>query len=249
MWDKDLNFLIRTVFRASKLAHEPFSVATKDAVGDLVTTADLEIERFIMTEIKREYPLFDIIGEEFNPTNQLSSNCFVIDPLDGTINFAHGLPIWGIQVAMVKKARVVASIIYLPALYEFYFACKDGAFLITNPTEETLAPQFAKKIVVSKAPPSKALYLVEGGDKFPALVRMNKFSRHWRYLCCTAVNSAWTAAGRLGGTILRKDNIWDWLPGQYLVEQAGGVVLNKKGAHIAANSSLMAKLLLKEARL
>ena len=272
--ESDTQFLIDIVLRASDIARQPFAIAQKDKGGDLVTTADLEMERFMIREIETHYPDFDVISEEFNPTNKLTPNCFIIDPLDGTINFAHGLPLWGIQVAMVRKGKICGSVIYLPDMSELYFADKTGAYVTgvacatlrkdggtphkNNSTDKTV-PRTSNKfhsiistatpISVNKNTPDKVLYLVEGGDKFPALRRMNIRSRHWRYFCCTAVNSAWTASGKLGGTILRKDNLWDYVPGQYLVEMAGGVVINRKGAHIAAGTKQLARLLLKDGRI
>ena len=241
-------FLVNTVFEAATLLTDDFFVAAKDQSGDLVTSFDFELERFITAKIRNHFPKFDIISEEFNPKQTLTSNCFVIDPLDGTINFAHGLPLFGIQVAMVKRGKTISSVIYLPRLRELYFADECGAFLVEDPTQSNITKN-AHRIRVSSTAPDKALYLVEGGDKFAALARLDKKTRHWRYICCTAVNHAWTARGRLGGTILRKDNLWDYLPGQYLVKQAGGHITNKKGAHVAANTKAMAKMLLQEGRL
>jgi len=259
---QDTKFLISVVLEAAQMITDDFFIAVKDANGDLVTSFDFEIERFIIDKIRENYKNFDIISEEFNPTNKLTENCFVIDPLDGTINFAHGLPLFGIQVAMIKKGKVIASIIYLPKLFEIFYANQSGAYMANirpNAFEKEFGQNYkewtnevlktAKKISVSNTSSDRALYLVEGGNKFPALTQMNNQTRHWRYICCTAVNSAWTACGRLGGSILRKDNVWDYLPGQYLIKQAGGHTINKRGAHIATNTKELAKLLYKNARL
>jgi len=248
--NKDTLFLIKTVYDASLLVTDEFFIASKDENGDLVTSFDYEIEQYIIDKINESYPKFDIVSEEFNSHGKLTSNCFIIDPLDGTINFAHGLPLWGIQVAMVKGNKTIASVIYLPKLYELFWADETGAYRIENPIniEQDILTK-SKRIYVSDRPATQSLYLVEGGDKFKALDKMNKeVSRHWRYYCCNAVNMSWTACGRLGGAILRKDNVWDYIPGQYIVKQAGGIIINKKGAHIGANSKEMAKLLLKKGK-
>ncbi|MCL2569819.1 MAG: hypothetical protein FWE16_01265 [Firmicutes bacterium] len=242
-------FLVDAVFNAAKMINDDFCVASKDNKGDLVTSLDFEIERFIIDRINDKYPTFDIISEEFNPQNKLTDNCFIIDPLDGTINFAHGVPLWGIQVACVKQGYTIASVIYLPKLGELYFANSHGAFVIDNPTNPVEEIMNAKPISVNQTPHNKAIYLVEGGYKFDALARLDKStSRHFRYICSTAVNSAWTARGRFGGTILRKDSLWDYMPGQYLVKQAGGMIINKKGAHICANSRELARVLLRDGK-
>ena len=243
----ETKFLIDVVIDASKLITDDFIVKSKDDGGDLVTNFDFEIERFIIARVLAEYPTYDIISEEFNPKEHLTKNCFVIDPIDGTINFANGIPLWGIQVAKITKGKTVCAVIYLPRVVELYYADETGAYSVKICFGEPLPPiEKHKKISVSKLPPKKALYLVEGGNKFPALAQLNADSRHWRYYCCTAVNYAWTACGRLGGAILRKDQVWDYIPGQFLVRQAGGVIINKTGAHIAANTRDLAKLLLEK---
>ena len=230
-------FLKKIVKRASRLCDEEFISKDKDDKGDLVTTADLGVEKYIIKEFKKKFPNFDIISEEFNPNKNLTENCLIIDPIDGTINFAHGLPLWGIQVALRMKGEMVASVLYFPRLREMYHADESGAFLN------------GKRIHVSNTPRDKALYLVEGGEKFAALTDLNvSNSRHWRYFCACCINHAWVAAGRLGGAILRKDNPWDYLPGQYLVQQAGGVVMNDDGAHVVANSKEMAEILFTKGR-
>lgn len=251
----DTEFLIQTVVRAASLVTDDFVIEAKDERGDLVTSFDYQIERFIIDNVKERWPDYNIISEEFNPTGKLSDNCIVIDPIDGTINFAHGLPLWGIQAALVENGLPAVSVIYLPRLNELYYANNDGAYLCTGPVEQTLL--FAgqtnlldihtfRKISVSDTPHDRALYLVEGGNKFAALERLDKTSRHFRYFCCTALGHAWVASGRVGGFILRKDSPWDYIPGQYLVQQAGGVVINQPGRHVAANSEELAQLLFRE---
>jgi len=88
---KDLEFLLRICKQAGELVTDDFAVKSKGGGTDLVTSFDYEIEQFIINQIKKEYPNFGIISEEFNPKAKLTANCFTVDPLDGTVNFAHGL--------------------------------------------------------------------------------------------------------------------------------------------------------------
>ena len=78
----------------------------------LVTDLDWEIEQFLIGKIRESYPDFDIVSEEYNTNNEVTDNCFIIDPIDGTINFANKLPLWGIQIACIKDGKRVASVIY-----------------------------------------------------------------------------------------------------------------------------------------
>lgn len=120
---EELVFLIDVVKEASSLITPDFEVKAKGNNGDLVTNFDLKIEK-----LKEKYPDFDIVSEENNSDKGITENCFVIDPIDGTVNFANNLPIWAIQVAMIKNNDVVAAVIYAPRLNELYCADSRAAY-------------------------------------------------------------------------------------------------------------------------
>ena len=231
----ECEFLIKAVKDASAFITEDFIIEAKDSDGDLLTSCDTQIEKFLIKRIHRKYPGFGIVSEEFNDKKHLTKNCFLIDPIDGTINFAFQIPLWGIQVACRKNGRTVAAVIYLPRLNELYCADKSGAYLN------------GRKIHVNNASVSKALYAIEGGDKTSAMTRMRAHSRHFRYACCACVNFGWVACGRLSGMIYRKNYYWDYIPGQFIVKQAGGYIYNRKNCHIAANSQELCEIMKKDA--
>lgn len=220
----DLKFLIEVVRGASHLINDEFEVKAKDDKGDLVTNFDYEIEQFIIEKIKENYPDFSIVSEEYNSKKDLTDNCFTIDPIDGTINFAHNIPLWGIQVACVRNKKTCAAVIYLPKLDEFYYADENGAFMNDKP------------ISVNKFGIDKGIYTVEGPEKYLAQGKMIEKSRHSRDFYCSAVNFAWVACGKLSATNFVWDTFWDYVPGQYIVEKAGGVIYNSERTHIASNS-------------
>ena len=143
------DFLIMTVKSAADLITDEFEIKAKgnSSTGDLVTSFDYEVERFLIDRIEKEYPGYSIISEEFNTDKKLTDNCFTIDPIDGTVNFAHGNPLWGIQVCAVESGKPCASVIYLPRLNEFYHANEIGSFLNGNP------------IHVNDCTPEKGLYV------------------------------------------------------------------------------------------
>jgi myo-inositol-1(or 4)-monophosphatase len=231
------NYLRRIIKRASVIANRHFAVRNK--VGDdLVTDADLEIEKYLIDKLQHKFPNFDIISEEFNAEKSLTENCFVIDPIDGTINFANGLPLWGMQIACVMGGTVVSAVLYFPVLRQIYWADGGGSFCN------------GKRLNIDKNNwNKKPIYVVEGGNKFDALADMEKnVSRNFRYLCCASLNYAWTAAGILGGNILRKDTVWDYMPGLFLVQTAGGFVIDEPSAHIGAVTKQMAQDLYRHAR-
>ena len=221
---KDLEFLIELVKDASLLIDDEFEVKAKDDNGDLVTNFDYEIEKFIIDKIKQDYPSFSIISEEYNSDNELTDNCFTIDPIDGTINFAHNIPLWGIQVACIKNRKTCAAVIYLPKLNELYCADENGAFLNGNP------------ISVNGCDVGKGLYTIEGPRNILGELKMKQFGKHYRDFHCAAVNFAYVACGRLSATNFVWDTLWDYVPGQFIVKQAGGVIYNNTKMHIAANN-------------
>lgn len=229
---KELKFLIDTVKEASKLITEEFEVKAKDNKGDLVTNFDYEVEQFIMNAIKKEYPDFNIVSEEFNTDVGLTDNCFTIDPIDGTINFAHNIPLWAIQVACIKDGKTCAAVIYLPKLQELYYADENGAFLND------------KKISVNKMTIDRGLYTVEGPGNILGEYKMKNVNRNYRDFHCAAVNFAFVASGKLSATNFVWDTLWDYIPGQFIVEKAGGVIYNDTKMHIAANSKEFLKAML-----
>lgn len=229
--NKDTEFLIELVKNASLLINDEFQVKAKGNNGDLVTNFDLEIEEYMIKEIKSSYPEFSIVSEEYNAENDLTDNCFIIDPIDGTINFAHNLPLWGIQVACIRDSKTCAAVIYLPKLNELYYADETGAYLND------------KQIFVNQLDTTKGLYTIEAANKLPAQVKMKKINPYCRDFACAAIDFAWVASGRLSATIFRKDSFWDYIPGQYLVEKAGGFIYNSNKAHIAANNEIFLEVI------
>ena len=233
--DKDIRFLKRVVRQASKLIRPDFSVSHKDAKSDIITDVEVEVENFIIAAIRAEYPDFDIISEENFSHGTLTDNCFVIDPVDGTRNFAFNLPLWGIQVACVRGGKTVASVIYLPRLREMYSACASGAYLN------------GRKIAVGSGVIGKNMYCLDAKREFKFISCMQKNSLTPRSFGCIAVSMAWVASGRVSSVVFDESNssIWDVLPGLYLVERAGGIVFNDGHKFIAGNSADVVALLLK----
>jgi len=222
---EDLKFLIDVVKGASLLITDEFEINAKGDNGDLVTNFDFEIEKYIIDKIKQNYPDFSVVSEEYNSEKELTDNCFTVDPIDGTINFAHNIPLWGIQVACIRDKKTCAAVIYIPKMNELFYADENGAYLNDEP------------INVNSFDSRKGLYSVEGPNRLSGQVKMKQINPHCRDFFCAAINYAWVACGRLSATIFRKDSLWDYIPGQYIVEKAGGVIYNDNGAHIAANNN------------
>lgn len=219
---KEIDFLKEIVLKANDISNDSFEINNKGAKNDLVTNLDLKIEKFLIDEIKREYPDFDIVSEEYNTNNQVTDNCFIIDPIDGTINFANNLPLWGIQIACVKNGKTIASVISLPRINEFYYADETGAYLND------------KMIKVNEVPIKNTLYAIDGNNNLPCMQRMRKYSSNRRNFGGVCVSMAFIASGRIHGAVFRSDKPWDYEPGLFLCKMAGASICNKSGFHAAA---------------
>lgn len=232
---KITKFLCGIIKQAAKMTTQPFNIYDKDAFGDVVTDIDKQVEAFLVGKLNQKYPDFEIVSEEYNPDHKLTNNCFIIDPIDGTKNFAAGIPLWGMQMAAIQDGEVIASVIYLPKIDELYYADCNGAFLNGKPLAMSEAIRNQRPI-----------YGVEGGEKFPALIQLEKeVNRNFRYFSSSSVGYAWTAAGRMSGFSFRKDTKWDYIPGIYLVKMAGGCVIDQPGLHVGATNEKMLQILSK----
>lgn len=227
---KELEFLINISKAAGALITENMEVFQKGE-NDLVTNFDFEVEKYLIKQIKENFPNFDIVSEEFNPNGKLTENCFVIDPIDGTINFANNYPLWAIQLACVKGGKTCAAVIYAPKLNELFYADENGAFLND------------KKISVSSLQKEKTICAVEGGDKISRASEIIGSIPHIRSTGSSAISFAFTAAGRFGAHLFSKDSPWDFVPGIYICKMAGAKIIDKKECHIAASSLDYAKFL------
>lgn len=231
---KELEFLLNIVKEANKISEKQFEVKQKGNYSDLVTNLDLEIEKYLIEQIKANYPDFDIVSEEFNTNNEVTDNCFIIDPIDGTINFANNVPLWAIQIAMRVDGETVASVISMPRINELYYADKSGAYLND------------KKISVREVPIKNALYAIDGNNNLGCLKRMRNHSYSKRYFGGVCVSMAFTAAGRIHGAVFRSDKPWDYEPGLFICEMAGAKIKNVSGFHAAAMNEEFLNILEKE---
>lgn len=228
--EKITQFLIDTVKEASKIIDENFEVKAKDEFGDIVTNCDLAVEKFIIDKIKKEYPTFGIVSEETNTKNKLSENCFVFDPIDGTVNFANNIPLWGIQIACIMAGKTCSAVIFLPKFGELYYADRSGAFCNDKP------------ISVCKKPILNSICCVDGKSRMPNIVRLKKHTSYARSYGSCAVNFAWMAGGKLGAAVFKGTTVWDYVPGCFIAEKAGAVVYHDEQTHLVASSKEIAEI-------
>lgn len=218
----ELKYLIKIVKQASKLITDSFVVNAKDNNNDLVTSFDLEIEKFLIQKIKNKFPEYEVISEEFNTNQKQTKNFFTIDPIDGSINFANGLPLWGIQIAMVKDFKTCASVLYFPKINQLYYADETGAYCNGKRLDLSSTKTTSKPLI-------DQIYLdneYEFYQEFTAKIPSDLKARTIRKLYCASLSFCWNATGAIGAFVFAKDLPWDHTPGMFLVEKANGATAN-----------------------
>jgi len=216
--------------KAGALLMERFSRSHRiDYKGeiDLVTEADRMSEELLITEIGRRFPDHDILSEETVATEKGSHCRWVIDPLDGTTNYAHGFPLFCVSIAFEKDGRIVTGVVYNPVSDELFAAGRgEGAFCngsritvsgTTKIAESLLATGFPYDIRTS--PENNINYFSE----------MILRARGIRRAGSAALDLAYTAAGRFDGFWELKLHPWDTAAGWLLVREAGGTVTDISG--------------------
>ena len=224
--NSECKFLIEIVKEASTLLNNHFEVFKKGEDGDLVTNLDFMIEKFLTRKIKEKYPDFDIVGEEFNSKARTNQNWFTIDPIDGTINFAHGFPLWAIQVACVKNGKTVAGVIYAPEFDELYYADETGAYLN------------GEKLSLKPLPVNQSLTMVLGKNFYPKMLAdgREQFIKT-RDIFCGALSYAYFVSGKMQALAIDIDLApWDKTPGDLMCEQIGAYKFKKGDLTIYSSS-------------
>jgi len=201
---------------------------------DIVTEADRMSEALILSAIHREYPEHDVLAEESSATKYGSSFRWIIDPLDGTTNYAHGYPVFCVSIALERAGEVCLGVIYNPMLDEMFSVEKGGGAYLNGQrlsvsgtkilSHSLLATGFPYDIRISKD--NNINYFIEMAKKVRAIRRAGS----------AALDLAYVAAGRFDGFWELKLKPWDTAAGCLLVREAGGVVTDLFGLNFQLQS-------------
>ena len=193
----------------------------------------MKTEKIIIDELKKAKPNYSIISEENGmEDNKDKKNTWIIDPIDGTVNFLHGIPHFAISIALKSNDEIISGLIFDPIKNEMFYAEKNNGAFFNN-----------HRIRVSKKNQINECLFVTGGklDKELALP--------YRKSGCAALDLAYVASGRYDGYFQRNLNLWDIAAGILLVKEAGGVIneidlsLNENIKIIASSPDINRKLL------
>ena len=241
----NINVMVRACRKASKVLIRDFGEVEKLQVslkgpGDFVTASDNKVEKILIDELQKARPTYSILSEEVGEINNDKSFKWIIDPIDGTANFLHGIPHFAISIGLEKENEIVCGIIYDPIKDEMFVAEKGNGSYLNN-----------QRIRVSSRSKLKDCIIFTGGHKHGvkgndlALKEYNNFSTKVlipiRKLGSASLDMAYVAAGRCDGFWQRNLKYWDVAAGIILVKESGGFVTDFTGKNeYLENKTLLA---------
>ena len=208
----NLNIMIKASEKASKGLIRDFGELEQLQVSikgpsDFVTNADTKAEKIIIDELTRSRKNYSILSEESgSKENKDIDNVWIIDPIDGTINFLHGVPHFAISIALKSNNEIVSGLIYDPIKDEMFYAEKNNGAFFNN-----------QRIKVSKKKDIDSCLFGTGGE-------ITKTDLITRKSGCAALDMAYVAAGRYDGYFQNNLNLWDIAAGIIIVKEAGGII-------------------------
>ena len=234
----NLNIMIKAAEKASKVLIRDFGEVEKLQVSvkgpsDFVTNTDKKVEKIIIEELTKSKKKYSIISEEVGEIKNLDKeNFWIIDPIDGTTNFIHGVPHFAISIALKSKNEITSGLIFDPIKNEMFYAEKNNGAFFNN-----------QRIRVSKKKKIEECLFATGGKK------ENKSSLNIRKSGSAALDMAYVASGRFDGYFQNELNIWDIAAGIVLINEAGGKINDIDYSSIedikvrASNNSIYEKML------
>ncbi len=194
---------------------------------NLVTEIDRESEHIIISKIKKHYPDHDFLAEESGSHDTKSDYRWIIDPLDGTLNFAHGVPIFSVSIGLEVKGEVVLGVVYDPNLDELFTAEKGrGAFLNKKPIRVSTVSTMIESLLVTGFP-----YTIKDNpdNAVQHFVNLLMEAQAVRRLGSAALDLCYVAAGRFDGFWEVSLSPWDVAAGVLILQEAGGTFTDFHG--------------------
>ncbi len=220
---KELRVAKRLAIKAGKIILKDFNSKIKSyhkGKNDIVTDTDYKVEKYLIKKLNKKFPDHGIVSEESKPHKK--KFYWIIDPLDGTINFSRRIPYFGVNIALATKDKVLLGVTYNPLTKELFWAeKKNGTFLN------------GKRIKVSKNKNVK-MGMINSSTKYIKKLPNPKTARRFG---SSAIIFTDIAKGIMDADIIsKKIHIWDFAPGALMVEEAGGKVTDLKGKKWSLNS-------------
>lgn len=211
----------------TRFFNRDFKISTKEGVNNLVTEADHASEKAILSVIRAAYPDHFILSEETGAQPTQSPYKWIVDPIDGTVNFAHGIPLNCVSIAVEKDGEIILGVVYNPHFNELFFAEKGkGATLNGKPIHVSKQEKTIHACLVTGFPYT---YINQPNGPLEIFERFIRKGVPVRRLGSAAIDLCWVAAGRFDGFYEHKLEPWDSAAGVLMVTEAGGRVTNQQG--------------------
>ena len=251
----NINVMVKACRKAAKTLIRDFGEIENLQVslkgpGDFVTASDKKIEKILIDDLLKARPNYSVLSEETGMISNDDAYKWIIDPIDGTANFLHGIPHFAISIGLEKDGEIICGIIYDPIKDEMFVAEKGNGSYLNN-----------QRIRVSARPKLKDCVIFTGGPKYDAedrelmLKEYNNLSSKVllpiRKMGSAALDMAYVASGRCDGFWHRNLNYWDIAAGIILVKESGGFVTDFNGENrflqnktlLATNSRINAEMI------
>jgi myo-inositol-1(or 4)-monophosphatase len=243
-----MNALLQTAIDAAQKAGTvlkegfgtDYTISSKSQIHDLVTEYDHKSEAIIIETIRSSFPDHQILTEESGHHASDGDITWIIDPLDGTVNFAHGIPFFCVSIAAIQGTDILCGVIYSPMTEELFTAeMGEGAFLNRQPYKVTKQTSLLHSFLVTGFPYSVKENPLHCIDHFAHIVGMGIPIRR---LGSAALDLAYVAVGRFDGFWEVALQPWDMAAGALLVKEAGGIVIDYSGndLNVMKSSSIIA---------
>ena len=246
-YEKELQFITEKIRQAYGrfTVSGPQDIRSKSAF-DMVTEVDVNIERFLTDAILSAFPGDKVHAEEMSSTQEITGRTWVIDPIDGTNNFAHDIPTFGIQCCLFDGGEPRMAVIWLPCQDELYTAIEGQGCWLNGKKVTVDKAVTADTAVISvgdfthKSDRLAALQYKAVGYLYPRVAKLRMYG-------AASVDYAWFVSGRLAATIFTTRNLWDIAPGILLSQEAGAIIMgldgkpydySKEGVMLAANEEI-----------
>ncbi len=251
-----LNVMVQAATKAGRTLSRDFGEVENLQVSvkgpaEFVTAADRKAELTLMAELEKARPGYPFLTEETGiVAGKDKSHRWIIDPLDGTTNFLHGIPIFAISIALERDGEIVAGVVFNPVSNELFVAEKGhGAFLNDRRLRVAQRAGLADAVIATGIPHRGRAGHAEFNAELPDMMTRVAGIRRCG---AAAIDLAWLAAGRFDGFWERGLQPWDMAAGMLLIEEAGGLISDLNGGRnilasggIVAGNPVMHRLLLK----
>ena len=229
----NLNVIIKACEKASKSLIRDFGEIEKLQVSvkgpaDFVSSADKKVEETLISELQRSRPDYSILSEEIGEIKKNSSYRWIIDPIDGTLNFLHGIPHFAISVALEREDEIICGVIFDPIKDEIFLAEKDqGSYLNNHRLRVSKRKKLEDCLILTGGPSYKDL---NKNISFDNYIKISKLANSpIRKMGSASLDMAYIAAGRADGFFQKGLSYWDIAAGIILVKEAGGIISDFDG--------------------